>query len=54
MLVETKKDPSTDKLQGYTDNYIRVLFNGPEELKNTLTDITITSVDEHVKGEMSQ
>jgi len=36
VLVETKRDKQTGLLVGYTDTYIKVGFEGPDELKGTL------------------
>ncbi len=45
VLVEDKRDPETSLLIGYTDNYIRVLLEGEEELKNKLIKVRLTKVN---------
>lgn len=44
VLVEEKRDSATGLLTGYTDNYIRVLLEGEEELKNKLVKVKLTKV----------
>jgi len=44
VLVEERRDPATGLLTGYTDNYIRVLLEGEEELKNKLIGVRLTEV----------
>lgn len=45
VLVEDKRDPATGLLTGYTDNYIRVLLEGEEELRNKLIKVRLTKVN---------
>ncbi|TET09553.1 tRNA (N(6)-L-threonylcarbamoyladenosine(37)-C(2))-methylthiotransferase MtaB, partial [Candidatus Aerophobetes bacterium] len=45
VLVEDKRDPETGLLTGYTDNYIRVLLEGEEELRNKLIKVRLTKVN---------
>ncbi|HUW30068.1 MAG TPA: tRNA (N(6)-L-threonylcarbamoyladenosine(37)-C(2))-methylthiotransferase MtaB [Planctomycetota bacterium] len=40
VLVESERDPS-GKLCGYTDRYIRVVFDGPDTLKGTLARVLL-------------
>ena len=40
VLVESERDPS-GKLCGYTDRYIRVLFDGPDRLMGGLATVTL-------------
>ena len=52
VLVEDKRDPETGLLIGYTDNYIRVLLEGEEELKNKLVRVRLTKIKDGVaRGE---
>lgn len=44
VLVEEEGNPE-GVLEGLTDNYIRVRFPGPGDIKNTLTGVRITDVD---------
>ncbi|KPK41772.1 MAG: hypothetical protein AMJ78_04585 [Omnitrophica WOR_2 bacterium SM23_29] len=44
VLVETKRDKSTGLLTGYSDNYIKVLFYGPDELMRDLIRVKILDV----------
>lgn len=44
VLVEDKRDPETGLLTGYTDNYIRVLLEGEEELRNKLVRVRLTKI----------
>ncbi|MFQ5965283.1 MAG: tRNA (N(6)-L-threonylcarbamoyladenosine(37)-C(2))-methylthiotransferase MtaB [Candidatus Scalinduaceae bacterium] len=41
ILVEGKKDKKTGKLCGYSDRYIKVLFDGTDELMNNIVDVYI-------------
>ncbi len=51
VLVETKRDNKTRLLTGYSDNYIKVLFGGPDELKGKIVPVRITEVTQtHTKG----
>ena len=44
VLVENNRDKKTGMLTGYTDTYIKVLFNGEDSLKNRIIDIKINKV----------
>ena len=44
VLVETKRDPKTALLCGYSQNYIRVLFEGRDGLKNSILPVKIVDV----------
>ena len=44
-LIEARRESSSDRLKGLTDNYIPVLLEGPDSLMNTLQTIRIESVD---------
>ncbi|MFN3533182.1 MAG: tRNA (N(6)-L-threonylcarbamoyladenosine(37)-C(2))-methylthiotransferase MtaB [Candidatus Brocadia sp.] len=41
VLVETERDPKTNKLCGYTERYIKVLFDGPDTIKNSIVSVQI-------------
>ncbi|MBI5143855.1 MAG: tRNA (N(6)-L-threonylcarbamoyladenosine(37)-C(2))-methylthiotransferase MtaB [Candidatus Omnitrophica bacterium] len=41
ILVETKRDRLTGLLTGYSDNYIKVLFDGPDSLMKEIVPVTI-------------
>jgi threonylcarbamoyladenosine tRNA methylthiotransferase MtaB len=44
VLVEGKKDKKTGKLCGYSDRYIKALFDGTNELKNDIVNVRVESV----------
>lgn len=44
VLVERERDPRTNKLCGYSERYIRVLFDGPDTVKNTIVSVRIEEV----------
>ena len=44
VLVEDSRDKKTNLLGGYTDTYIRVLFDGPDNLKNKLVSVKIKEI----------
>jgi threonylcarbamoyladenosine tRNA methylthiotransferase MtaB len=46
VLAEEEADVEPGWLEGYTDNYIRVRFQGGDELKNCLIPVRVTCVDE--------
>ncbi|MBL7158590.1 MAG: tRNA (N(6)-L-threonylcarbamoyladenosine(37)-C(2))-methylthiotransferase MtaB [Candidatus Omnitrophica bacterium] len=46
VLVESRRDTTSGLLTGYTDRYVRVLFEGPDSLRGKLASIVIKSVDE--------
>lgn len=41
VLIEEVRDHQTDLLTGYTDNYLKVLVDGPDELKNELVEVKL-------------
>ena len=41
VLVETKRDKDSGLLTGYSDNYIKVLFEGDDALMRTIVPVTI-------------
>ncbi|MGP3779256.1 tRNA (N(6)-L-threonylcarbamoyladenosine(37)-C(2))-methylthiotransferase MtaB [Halanaerobium saccharolyticum] len=48
VLIEEVRDHQTDLLTGYTDNYLKVLVDGPDELKNELVEVKLEeSFDSH-------
>lgn len=54
VLVETKRDNKTRLLTGYSDNYIKVLFGGPDELKGKIVPVEIVEVTEtYTKGRIN-
>ena len=44
VLIESNRDKKTNLLTGYTDTYIKVLFNGKDSLANKLANVEITAV----------
>jgi threonylcarbamoyladenosine tRNA methylthiotransferase MtaB len=44
VLVEDKKERKTGKLCGYSDRYLRVVFDGTDELMNTIVDVEVEKV----------
>ena len=44
VLVENRRDPECGSLVGYTENYIRVFFQGEEKLKNRLVRVRLIEV----------
>ena len=54
VLVEEVRDHKTDLLTGYTDNYLKVLFEGSDDLKNKLVKVKLKeSLDAyHLKGKI--
>ena len=44
VLVENRRDPECGSLVGYTENYIRVFFQGEEKLKNRLVRVMLIEV----------
>ena len=54
VLVEEVRDHKTDLLTGYTDNYLKVLVEGSDEIKNQLVKVKLEeSVDPyHIKGKI--
>ena len=45
-IIEDSKDKRTGLLTGYTDRYIKVLLDAPEEFKNRMIPVKIERVDE--------
>ncbi len=41
ILVEAQRDHKTNKLCGYSERYIKVLFDGPDMVKNTVVSVQI-------------
>jgi threonylcarbamoyladenosine tRNA methylthiotransferase MtaB len=56
VLIEEVRDHSTDLLTGYTDNYLKVLVDGPDNLKNDLVKVKLEkSIDPyHLKGKITK
>src|SRR5262249_42190113 len=50
VLVEAKRDRATKLLHGYTERYVRVLIDGPDELAGKIASIRIDSVDEQASA----
>jgi threonylcarbamoyladenosine tRNA methylthiotransferase MtaB len=44
VLVETRRDSDTGLLVGYTDTYVRVAFQGPDELKGGLAAVRLAGL----------
>lgn len=44
ILVEGKKDKKTGKLCGYSDRYVKGLFEGPNELMNNIVNVHVEDV----------
>jgi threonylcarbamoyladenosine tRNA methylthiotransferase MtaB len=45
VLVETKRDKDSHFLAGYTDNYIKVLFNGADDLMGKIVPVRIEDLN---------
>ena len=45
VLVESKKEKYSGRLMGYSDNYIKVIFNGPDSLMKRIVPIRIEEVN---------
>lgn len=45
VLVEAERDHKTNQLCGYTERYIKVLFEGPEIAKNSIVSVRIEEVN---------
>lgn len=45
VLAETKRDKSTGFLKGYSDNYIKVLFEGSDAVQKTIVPLKITDMN---------
>ena len=48
VLTESQRDPATGKLAGYTDRYVRVLFDGPDRWANEFAQLEITGAESAV------
>ncbi len=44
ILVENTRDKKTGKLCGYSDRYIKTLFDGPDDLMNEIVDVHVERV----------
>lgn len=44
VLVETKRERRSGMLEGYSDNYIKVLFAGPSDLMRTIVPVKIENM----------
>ncbi len=44
ILVETEREPKTNKLCGYSERYIKVLFEGPDTVKNKIVSVRVEKV----------
>jgi threonylcarbamoyladenosine tRNA methylthiotransferase MtaB len=44
-LIENRRDKNTGKLTGLSDNYIRVLLEGDDSLKNRIVAVRINEKD---------
>ncbi len=54
VLVEDKRDRKTGKLCGYSDRYLRALFEGSDELMNTIVNVEVEKVlPDYVLSKMS-
>ncbi len=45
VLVESKRDSLSGLLTGYSDNYIKVLFEGPDELMGSIAPVRIRDIN---------
>ncbi|MDP3804225.1 MAG: tRNA (N(6)-L-threonylcarbamoyladenosine(37)-C(2))-methylthiotransferase MtaB, partial [Candidatus Omnitrophota bacterium] len=44
VLVESRRDKNSGLLTGYTDNYIKAFFEGPDELMKSIVPVKITDM----------
>lgn len=44
VLAEVERDTKTNKLCGYSERYIKVLFDGPDTIKNTVVSVRIKGI----------
>jgi threonylcarbamoyladenosine tRNA methylthiotransferase MtaB len=52
-LVESQRDPRTGLLCGYTERYVRTLFDGPDQLKGTIPPVRVAALTPGgVRGEL--
>ncbi len=56
ILIEAKRDMDTGLLKGLTSNYITVLIDGPDYLKNIMVDVRLVEMldGEAIFGEINQ
>ena len=45
VLVESKRDKRSGRLTGYSDNYIKVLFGGPDSLMKNIVPVKIEEIN---------
>ena len=45
VLVEAERDHKTNQLCDYSERYIRVLFDGPDTIKNTIVSVRIEEIN---------
>ncbi|MFA6078338.1 MAG: tRNA (N(6)-L-threonylcarbamoyladenosine(37)-C(2))-methylthiotransferase MtaB [Candidatus Omnitrophota bacterium] len=45
VLVETKRDRTTGLLKGYSDNYIKMLFSGPDKLMRDVVPVKVDYIN---------
>jgi threonylcarbamoyladenosine tRNA methylthiotransferase MtaB len=50
VLVEAKRDRESGLLHGYTERYVRVLIDGPNELAGRIASVRIDSLDEQASA----
>jgi threonylcarbamoyladenosine tRNA methylthiotransferase MtaB len=48
VLVESQRDTATGLLKGLTSNYIPVLIDGPDSMKENLVDVTIDRISDNL------
>ncbi|MCC6324707.1 MAG: tRNA (N(6)-L-threonylcarbamoyladenosine(37)-C(2))-methylthiotransferase MtaB [Candidatus Brocadia sp.] len=44
VLVEAERDPETNQLCGYSERYVKILFDGPDTMKNSIVSVRIGEV----------
>ncbi len=44
VLVESTRDVASGKLAGYSDRYVRALFDGPDSLQNRILPVEVTEI----------
>ena len=47
VLVETKRDVATGLLKGISSNYLPVLIDAGDEVKNTIVDVNIENLEKN-------
>jgi threonylcarbamoyladenosine tRNA methylthiotransferase MtaB len=53
VLIETKRDPATNLLKGISSNYLAVLIEGGDKLKNLTVNVNIVKhIDHHLFGSL--